>query len=107
MASVKETVKASLVGTVEEPQLSQQVKANFLQHARKDENTGELYMTEEDFIDAVAPKQEDYVSLHNTFPVLWIVSPQLLCDDKADIVGVPLSTAQNQTRAIRNSLQSG
>ncbi|KAL1998597.1 hypothetical protein VTN02DRAFT_5916 [Thermoascus thermophilus] len=60
MASVKETVKASLVGTVDEPQLSQQVKAHFLQHARKDEITGELYMTEEDFIDAVAPKHADY-----------------------------------------------
>ncbi|KAL2218611.1 mitochondrial carrier domain-containing protein [Thermoascus aurantiacus ATCC 26904] len=60
MASAKETVKASLVGTAEEPQLSQQVKAHFLQHARKDESTGELYMTEEDFIDAIAPKDEDY-----------------------------------------------
>lgn len=60
MARAKETLKASLVGTAEEPQLSQQVKAHFLQHARKDENTGELYMTEEDFIDAIAPRDEDY-----------------------------------------------
>lgn len=62
MASVKEAVKASLVGTTQEPGLSQQIKANFLRHARKDEKTGELYMTEEDFVEAVAPKTEDYVS---------------------------------------------
>lgn len=61
MASVKETVKASLVGTSEEPQLSQQIKSNFLQYARKDENNGELCMTEEQFIDAIAPKNQDYV----------------------------------------------
>ncbi|KAL1984012.1 hypothetical protein VTN96DRAFT_9697 [Rasamsonia emersonii] len=61
MASVKEAVKESLVGTTEEePQLSQQIKAHFTQHARKDEQTGELYMTEEDFIDAIAPKNQDY-----------------------------------------------
>ncbi|KAL4740024.1 mitochondrial carrier domain-containing protein [Aspergillus similis] len=61
MTSVKEAVKESLVGTtVDEPSLSQQVKANFIKHARKDEATGELYMTEADFVDAIAPKHEDY-----------------------------------------------
>ncbi|KAL2825712.1 mitochondrial carrier domain-containing protein [Aspergillus pseudoustus] len=61
MASVKEAVKESLVGTtIEEPGLSKQIKANFLRHARKDAETGELYMTEDDFVDAIAPKHEDY-----------------------------------------------
>jgi solute carrier family 25 aspartate/glutamate transporter 12/13 len=63
MASVKEAVKESLVGTtIEEPGLSKQIRANFLRHARKDEETGELYMTESDFVEAIAPKHEDYVS---------------------------------------------
>lgn len=65
MSTVTEAVKESLVGSPssEQPQLSHQIKANFHQHARKDDQTGELYMTEEEFTNAVAPKQEDYVSL--------------------------------------------
>lgn len=62
MAVVKEAVKESLLGTTREPQLSQQTTATFNKHARKDENTGEFYMTENDFVDAIAPKNEDYVS---------------------------------------------
>ena len=62
MSSVKETVKEKLVGSTEEPQLSQQARSNFFRHAQKDEN-GEWFMNEDDFINAVAPKQEDYVSL--------------------------------------------
>lgn len=49
------------MGSTEEPQLSHQARSNFLRHAQKDEN-GEPYMNEEAFINAVAPKQEDYVS---------------------------------------------
>lgn len=62
MSTVTETVKQSLVGSSEQPQLSHQIKSNFNQYARKDEQTGDLYMSEDDFINAVAPKQEDYVS---------------------------------------------
>jgi solute carrier family 25 aspartate/glutamate transporter 12/13 len=56
-----------LVGTQEEEELavSQQIKTNFIQHARKDESSGELYMTEDEFIDAIAPKHQDYVSIYN------------------------------------------
>ena len=63
MATVTESVKESLLGTTREPQLSQQTKAEFDKHAIRDEETGELYMTEEQFIEAVAPANEDYVSL--------------------------------------------
>lgn len=62
MSTVKEAVKESLVGSSDEPQLSHQVKSNFYQHARRDEQSSELFMTEDDFINAVAPNQEDYVS---------------------------------------------
>jgi solute carrier family 25 aspartate/glutamate transporter 12/13 len=59
MASVKDTVKETLVGSREVPELSHQARSNFLRHAQKDEH-GELFMTEDDFINAVAPKHEDY-----------------------------------------------
>jgi solute carrier family 25 aspartate/glutamate transporter 12/13 len=87
MASVKEAVKASLVGsTPEEPQLSQQVKVHFTQHARKDEQSGELYMTEEEFIDAIAPKHQDYVSCHNPSPL-----------GRTSLMHRPCCVAQDQT----------
>lgn len=58
---VKEAVKESLVGAEAPPQLSAQTKARFLANAKKDAETGELYMGPEEFINAVAPKSEDYV----------------------------------------------
>ncbi|KAI9790457.1 MAG: mitochondrial aspartate-glutamate transporter agc1 [Peltula sp. TS41687] len=60
MASVKDAVKETLVGVSREPQLSAQVKAHFERHSRKDEGTGEMFMTEEDFVAAIAPEGEDY-----------------------------------------------
>ncbi|BCR91022.1 citrin [Aspergillus chevalieri] len=60
MPSVKEAVKQSLVGSSDELQLSHQIKANFHHYARKDNQSGELYMLEDDFINAIAPKDEDY-----------------------------------------------
>ena len=61
MATVKEVVKESLLGTTREPQLSQQSRATFDKHARED-GSEEPYMTEEDFVNAIAPPNEDYVS---------------------------------------------
>lgn len=62
MATVKEHIKESLVGTIIEPSLSTDARATFERKAKKDEETGELYMTEEEFVDAIAPEDEDYVS---------------------------------------------
>ena len=62
MASVTEQVGEVLLGTTEEPQLSQLTRAAFMKHAQKDEATGEYFLTEDQFIDAVAPESEDYVS---------------------------------------------
>ena len=60
--SLAESVKETLVGTTIEPQLSQQFKATFERHARRsDVEGGEPFMTEEDFVNAIAPKDEDYV----------------------------------------------
>ena len=62
MATVKQTIKESLLGTTREPELSQQTKATFDRNARQDEVTGDFYMTEEDFVNAIAPANENYVS---------------------------------------------
>ena len=61
MATVKESLKESLVGTTIEPELSQQSRATFEKYARRTED-GEVYMAEDDFVDAIAPTSEDYVS---------------------------------------------
>jgi solute carrier family 25 (mitochondrial aspartate/glutamate transporter), member 12/13 len=58
-AAAKEFVQESLLGTTEDP--PQEVRASFMKHARPDEQ-GELYMGSEEFVDAIAPVEEDYVS---------------------------------------------
>lgn len=62
MAALKEEVREVLLGTTDEPQLSSLTRAAFMKHAQKDETTGDFFLTEESFIDAVAPESEDYVS---------------------------------------------
>jgi solute carrier family 25 (mitochondrial aspartate/glutamate transporter), member 12/13 len=58
---VKEAVKESLLGTEDPTLLSTQTRSTFLLHAKKDPEAGEYYMGEEEFINAIAPKGEDYV----------------------------------------------
>lgn len=62
MAALKEQVGEVLLGTSEEPQLSQLTRFAFMKHAQKDETTGEYFLNEDGFIEAVAPESEDYVS---------------------------------------------
>ena len=73
MATVAETVKGSLLGTSEPEELSPSSRKTFLKHARRDEDTDELYMGEEEFVNAIAPPDQDYVSLK--VPLLRIRSP--------------------------------
>ncbi len=74
VATVKEAVKETLIGSKEPAQLSAQTKARFNAHALKDPETGELYMGPDQFIDAIAPPDEDYVSW--TWPLpLFLVFP--------------------------------
>ena len=61
MATAKLAVKESLLGSTREPELSQQTKATFDRNARQDEATGDSYMIEEDFVNAIAPTNENYV----------------------------------------------
>lgn len=112
MASVKETVKETLVGSTEAPELSLQARSNFLRHAQRDEH-GELYMTEDGFINAVAPKQEDYVS--TTLDPLRILPPCQLSflaifepvKKIPQLTHFLLNPAQNQARTIWHPLPGG
>lgn len=64
LTKAKTVVKEKLLGTdqTEELNLSAQSKSTFEKNSRKDADTGELFMNEEDFINAIAPVTEDYVS---------------------------------------------
>ncbi|KAI5369613.1 Putative mitochondrial carrier protein [Septoria linicola] len=57
---VKEGVKETLLGVEDESQTSDQTRSEFMQQAKKDEDTGEWYMGETEFVNAVAPPGEDY-----------------------------------------------
>lgn len=63
MATATEQISEVLLGTVDEPELTQELRADFQKHALKDEQTGEYYLGEDEFIDAIAPQSEDYVRL--------------------------------------------
>jgi len=69
ITTTKEAVKESLLGaeTAGDEQLSAQSRATFEKNARRDEESGEMFMGEEEFINAVAPQGEDYVSLDTFF----------------------------------------
>jgi solute carrier family 25 aspartate/glutamate transporter 12/13 len=62
LAVATEAVKEAVVGTHEPEQLAAHTKARFAQYAVKDADSGELYLGPEEFINAVAPNGEDYVS---------------------------------------------
>lgn len=62
VTKAKESVKESLFGTEEPVPLSAQTKATFIKHAHHDEASGEPVMNEKEFVDAIAPENEDYVS---------------------------------------------
>lgn len=57
-------VKDTLYGseTSYNSKLSLQSKSTFEKYAIGDPDTGEIYMGEKEFIDAIAPESEDYVS---------------------------------------------
>jgi len=63
MATVAESVKGSLLGISLPDQLSPSSRTTFLKHARRDDETDELYMGEEEFVNAIAPPDQDYVRL--------------------------------------------
>ena len=62
---IKESLKETLIGTEAPEGVSQESRARFLQHASLEEN-GELLMSQEDFVNAIAPPEEDYVSYYHS-----------------------------------------
>lgn len=76
MATVTEAVKESLLGATQPESLSTEAKVTFLKHSRQ-EDDGELYMNEEDFINAIAPPEEDYVSCPR-LPLSHTPTPSLI-----------------------------
>jgi solute carrier family 25 (mitochondrial aspartate/glutamate transporter), member 12/13 len=62
MATVTETVKESLLGTTLPADLTQESRTTFVKHAKQDQD-GEYYMEEEDFVNAIAPPDENYVGI--------------------------------------------
>jgi solute carrier family 25 aspartate/glutamate transporter 12/13 len=65
ISKAKVVVKEKLLGTdkTEEVKLSAHAKSTFDKFARRDKDSGEQFMNQEDFINAIAPVDEDYVSL--------------------------------------------
>jgi len=66
--TIKETVKETLLGSETPDGVSSESKDRFLQFASLEED-GELFMTQDDFINAIAPPEEDYVGI--TLPRAW------------------------------------
>ena len=62
MSVATEKVKEVLLGFKDEPQLSAQIRASFMKHAKTDEESGEYFLKEQDFVNAIAPADETYVS---------------------------------------------
>ncbi|TEY54941.1 hypothetical protein BOTCAL_0235g00130 [Botryotinia calthae] len=79
LTTAKEVVKESLLGSkvAEDVQLSAQSKATFEKNSRKDESGAEEYMTEEDFVNAIAPQGEDYHKIQREqYAILFRVADQ-------------------------------
>ena len=66
LQTAKEAVKEPLLGSEEPAELSAKTRAYFVDRAVKDAEPGELYMGEDEFVNAIAPQDEDYVSLPGT-----------------------------------------
>lgn len=64
VTKVKAAVKETLLGAdlLQDVKITAQSKDTFEKYARTDGESGELCMSEEDFVNAVAPVGEDYVS---------------------------------------------
>lgn len=62
-SAVKEAVKETVLGSEEPSGPTSQSRARFTRMAIKDAETGELFMGPDEFINAVAPDKEDFVSI--------------------------------------------
>ena len=100
LSKAKEIMKEKLLGTevAADVQLSALSKETFDKNARKDEESGELFMEENEFINAIAPAGEDYVSR----PWCTVARPRPQRDPLTDEAF--WNTAQDQARTICHPL---
>lgn len=92
--TVKEAVKESLLGSEEPAKLSSSHRASFLNNAIKDEQTGELYMGPEEFISAIAPPGQDYVSyqcLYQPMGIFMSLTFTHFCSTKSVVTSMVFS----------------
>ncbi|KAI1180786.1 mitochondrial carrier domain-containing protein [Nemania sp. FL0916] len=74
-ATVKEAVKSSLLGSEEPVNLSASYRATFISNAKKNETTGEAVMGPEEFVNAIAPADEDYTKIRrDQYSILFRVA---------------------------------
>ncbi|KAI0471614.1 calcium-binding mitochondrial carrier protein Aralar1 [Xylariaceae sp. FL0804] len=64
VTTVKEAVKESLLGSEEQTNIAASHRATFTENAKEDEESGQLYMGPDEFINAIAPADEDYSKIH-------------------------------------------
>lgn len=64
MSKITDAVKESLLGTTQAPDLSKEARSRFMSRAKQDKD-GEWYLERDDFIELIAPPEEDYVSSCN------------------------------------------
>lgn len=90
-ATIKESVKETLLGVEEEAQLPSQTRAEFMQYAKTDPESGDHYMGEEEFVNAIAPETEDYVRILLLRP--FVVPPVLtITSTRSSVRSMPSSS---------------
>lgn len=101
---VKEGVKETLLGVEDESQTSDQTRSEFMQQAKKDDDTGEWYMGETEFVNAVAPAGEDYVSTTTANSVTHLTHSQHPCSPHIQLrFSGTLLASQSHLRTSRRS----
>ncbi|KAK7526743.1 calcium-binding mitochondrial carrier protein-like protein Aralar1 [Phyllosticta citricarpa] len=74
-AAIKESVTGALLGTTEEPNLTDVARSIFFAHAVKDDTTGEYYLGKDQFIDSVVPSTEDFHKIkRDQYGILFLVA---------------------------------
>jgi solute carrier family 25 (mitochondrial aspartate/glutamate transporter), member 12/13 len=79
MTTITEQVKETLLGAEQVPTLSKQAQDHFIKHAKRDPQTGDRYLDEAAFIEAIAPPSEDYVGVLSRSAPTMSRTPLTLC----------------------------
>ena len=90
-ATLKESVKETLLGVEYDAQLPSQTRAEFMQYAKTDPESGDHYMGQEEFVNAIAPESEDYVRI--VLPLASVVLPMLTMNStRSSVLSMPSSS---------------